>query len=178
MMAARESSHFHPVDPREAAEMMPTGLFLMTAAHNGQDNWQFVQRGLPLNPGPPTTLLVVLSHRNRTTELVDASGEFGLAICSPHQAALVVASRGVTGHKVDDKFAQLGLVRLPAKHIKAPLIADSFANMECRVIDKHPIGDRSVYVAEVLAMYHNPSTEPTVHYVKEIYRFLQDPAIG
>jgi flavin reductase (DIM6/NTAB) family NADH-FMN oxidoreductase RutF len=177
-MAANESSPFHTVDVREAVELMPTGLFLLTAAHDGQDNWQFVQRGLGLNAGPPATLLVVLSHRNRTTELVDASGEFGLAICSPRQAEIVIGSRGVSGHAVDDKFAQFGLERLPAQHIKAPLIADSFANMECRVIDTHSLGDRSVYVAEVLAMYHNPAAEPTVHYVRKIYRFLQDPPIG
>ena len=177
-MATSEMSEFHAVDAKEATELMPTGLFLLTASYGGQDNWQFVRRGLGLNAGPPTTLLVVLSHRNRTTELVDASGEFGLAICSPRQAEIVIGSRGVTGHTVDDKFEPFGLVRLPAKHIKAPLIADSFANMECRVIDTHPVGDRSVYVAEVLAMYHNPSSEPTVHYVRKIYRFLQDPPIG
>ena len=177
-MSPSDGAQFHAVDTREAVELMPTGLFLLTAAHDGQDNWQFVQRGLGLNGGPPTTILVVLSHRNRTTELVDASGEFGLAICSPRQAEIVIGSRGVTGHTVGDKFEQFGLVRLPAQHIKAPLIAESFANLECRVIDTHPIGDRSVYVAEVLAMYHNLATEPTVHYARKIYRFLQDPAIG
>jgi flavin reductase (DIM6/NTAB) family NADH-FMN oxidoreductase RutF len=169
---------YHTVDTSEALELMPTGLFLLTAAHEGQDNWQFVQRGLPISGGPPTTVAVILSHRNRTTELVEASGAFGLAICSPTQAQMVIGSRGVTGHNVDDKFAQFGMERLPAQHIGAPLIADAFANLECRVVNRLVLDDRTIYVAEVLAMYHNPTTEPLVHYAKEIYRFLQDPPIG
>jgi len=175
---SEEHFGFHPVETSEALELMPTGLFLLTAAHEGQDNWQFVQRGLPISSGPPTTVMVILSHRNRTTDLVEASGEFGLAVCGPRQAEMVINSRGVTGHKVDDKFAQFGMERLPAKHIGAPLIADSFANLECRVVNRLVLDDRTIYVAEVLAMYHNPASEPLIHYAKEIYRFLQDPAIG
>jgi flavin reductase (DIM6/NTAB) family NADH-FMN oxidoreductase RutF len=91
---------------------------------------------------------------------------------------MVIGSRGVTGHKVDDKFAQFGMERLQARHIGAPLIAESFANLECRVVNRLVLDDRTIYVAEVLAMYHNTSSEPLIHYAKEIYRFLQDPPIG
>src|SRR5207248_1838094 len=105
-------------------------------------------------------------------------GEFGLAVCSPHHAQLVVASRGVTGHTSDDKFAQLGLQRLPAKHIGAPLVAGSFVNAECRVVETYVQGNRTIYVGEILAAYHDPSTEAVIHYDKLIYRFMQDPAIG
>ena len=43
---------------------------------------------------------------------------------------------------------------------------------------KYSAGDRMIYVGEVLTMLVNEHTEPTVHYVKKIYRFLQDPPIG
>src|ERR1041384_6750835 len=99
---------YHDVDTREALEIIPTGLFLLTGAHEGQDNWQFVQRGLGITAGPPTTVLVALSPSNKTTELVEASGEFGLAIVAASQADLVVKSRGMTGHKIEDKFGAIG----------------------------------------------------------------------
>ena len=166
------------METREAIHFMPAGLFLLTAAHAGQDNWQFVVRGLGITNGPPTIVLVGLSASNRTTELVEASGQFGLAICSPNQADAVDRSRGLSGHDVDDKFAAIGLVRLPATRIQAPLIAGAFANMECEVRSKFPAGDRTMYVAEVVALHHNPETEPVVHYAGKIYRFLQDAAIG
>lgn len=169
---------YHDVETREALEIMPTGLFLLTAAHDGQDNWQFVQRGLGITAGPPTIVLVVLSPANRTTELVEATGEFGLAICSPRQAPMVDRSRGMSGHQVADKFAAIGLVRVPATRIRAPLIADSFANLECVVRDRVPAGDRVMYVAEVVALHHDPTLEPLVHYQKGVYRFLQDRPVG
>ena len=53
---------YHDENTREALEIIPTGLFLLTAAHDGQDNWQFVQRGLGITAGPPTIVLVVLSR--------------------------------------------------------------------------------------------------------------------
>ena len=57
-------------------------------------------------------------------------------------------------------------------------VAGAFAVMECEVQARYPAGDRMMYVAEVLAMGHDPSTEPLIHYEKKVYRFLQDPAIG
>jgi flavin reductase len=176
--AQRPERGYHEEPTREALEIIPTGLFLLTAAHDGQDNWQFVQRGLGITAGPPTIVLVVLSPSNKTTELVEASGEFGLSVCSPDQADLVVRSRGLTGHKVEDKFAAVGLERIPSTHIGAPLIANAFATMECVVQHRYPAGDRIMYVGEVLSLRHDPGTEPLVHYEKKIYRFLQDPAIG
>ena len=67
---------------------------------------------------------------------------------------------------------------MPATRIKAPLIADAFATLECEVRARYPAGDRMMYVAEVLALHHDPTTEPLIHYSKKIYRFLQDAAIG
>lgn len=177
-MASDIQEQYQEIPTREALDLIPTGLFIVTAAHDGQDNWQFVQRGLGITAGPPTIVLVALSPGNRTTELVEASGQFGFMICSKEQGERVRTISRLSGHDVDDKFAEAGLVRVPATRIAAPLIADAFATMECEVLAKYPAGDRMLYIGEVLTMWHNPDTEPTIHYVKKIFRFLQDPAIG
>src|SRR3712207_3523668 len=101
----------------EAIDLLPSGLFVMTAAHEGRDNWQFVVRGLGITAGPPTIVVVGLSERNFTTQLADASGEFVLAACSTAQAAAVEASRGLHGHETEDKFAVVGMQRLPATQV-------------------------------------------------------------
>src|SRR4051812_5769391 len=96
---------YHEIETSEVMELFPTGLCLVTAAHDGQDNWQFVQRGLPITAGPPALVLAVLSDRNRTTELLNESGEFGMAICSIFQGDTVAQARKVgSGRNVDDKF--------------------------------------------------------------------------
>jgi flavin reductase (DIM6/NTAB) family NADH-FMN oxidoreductase RutF len=177
-MAPDAGAEYVEAASAEALDLIPTGLFIVTAAHDGQDNWQFVQRGLGITAGPPTIVLVALSPGNRTTELLDASGQFGFMICSLEQGRRVREVSRLSGHDVADKFTEAGLVRLPATRIAAPLLAGAFATMECEVRDRFKAGDRTLYVGEVLTMQVNRQTEPTVHYVRKIFRFLQDPAVG
>ena len=162
-------------ETREAIDVMPAGLFVMTAAHEGRDNWQFVVRGLGITAGPPTIVVVGLSPRNFTTQLAEASGEFVLAVCSTAQAPLVVQSRGLTGREAEDKFSVVGLRRQPATQVQAPLIADAHACLECRIQHKVPVGDRELYVAEVVALHQDSGAPPLVHYDHHVYDFLGAP---
>ncbi|MGB3832378.1 MAG: flavin reductase family protein [Mesorhizobium sp.] len=64
-----------------------------------------------------------------------------------------------------DKFAKFGLTRVKAKHVRAPLIRECLANIECRVAD---IVDRhSIVVLEGLAAYFDNSRaeKRTIHAV-------------
>ncbi|EGY00938.1 flavin reductase domain-containing protein [Nitrospirillum viridazoti Y2] len=42
---------------------------------------------------------------------------------------------GTCSGRDTDKFAKFGLSRAPARHVRAPLIPECLANIECRVID-------------------------------------------
>jgi flavin reductase (DIM6/NTAB) family NADH-FMN oxidoreductase RutF len=55
-----------------------------------------------------------------------------------------VSGRGV------DKFARFGLTPLPATQVRAPLIAECFANLECRVVDTREVGRYNLFVLEVV----------------------------
>src|SRR5205823_756437 len=102
-MASDTGEEYRQVPTAEALDLIPTGLFIVTAAHDGQDNWQFVQRGLGITAGPPTIVLIALSPGNRTTELLDASGQFGFMICSLEQGRAVRSVSRISGHNVEDK---------------------------------------------------------------------------
>ncbi|MFC2969555.1 flavin reductase family protein [Acidimangrovimonas pyrenivorans] len=52
-----------------------------------------------------------------------------------------------------DKFARFGLRREKAAHVRAPLIADCLANIECRVVDF--VDQHSIVVLEGLAAYYD-----------------------
>ncbi len=169
---------YEPTELPETLNIMAAGLFLVTAAHEGRENWQFVVRALGMTGGPPTLVVVGLNLRNLTSQLADASGEFVLVACSIAQAPAVDRSRGTTGRDLADKFGPFGLERLPAQHVKAPLIANAHACLECRTIAKHPAGNYHLYVAEVLALHLDKQQEPLVHYDHRVYRFLHEPAVG
>ena len=163
---------------KDTLNIMPAGLFMVTAAHEGRENWQFVVRALGITGGPPTLVVVGLNLRNLTSQLADAAGEFVLVTCSTNQAEAVDKSRGATGRDVEDKFGPFGLKRLPATHVQAPLIEGAHACLECRTIAKHPSGNYHLYIAEVLALHLDKTAEPLVHYNHLVYRFLHEPPIG
>lgn len=163
---------------KDTLNIMPAGLFMVTAAHEGRENWQFVVRALGITSGPPTLVVVGLNLRNLTSQLADAAGEFVLVTCSTNQAEAVDKSRGATGRDVEDKFGPFGLKRLRATHVKAPLIEGAHACLECRTVAKHPAGNYDLYIAEVLALHLDKTAEPLVHYTHQVYRFLHEPPIG
>jgi flavin reductase (DIM6/NTAB) family NADH-FMN oxidoreductase RutF len=62
-----------------------------------------------------------------------------------------VVGVGMCSGKDTDKFAKFGLTRLKAKQVRAPLIKECLANIECRVVD---IVERyNIVVLEGVAAY-------------------------
>ncbi len=64
-----------------------------------------------------------------------------------------------------DKFGKFGLTRLKAKHVRAPLIKECLANIECRVVDI--VTKHNIVVLEGIDAYVDASRKEkrTVHAV-------------
>ena len=64
-----------------------------------------------------------------------------------------------------DKFAKFKLTAMPGKLVKAPLIKECLANIECKVVDL--IEKHNIVVLEAVAAYEDPSRgeRRTVHAV-------------
>jgi len=54
-----------------------------------------------------------------------------------------------------DKFAKFGLTRAVAAHVRAPLLADCLANIECRVADV--VAGHNIVVLSGLAAWYDPA---------------------
>ncbi len=70
---------------------------------------------------------------------------------------------GTCSGRDTDKFAKFGLTRVKAKHVRAPLIQECLANIECRVadiIDRH-----NIVVLEGIAAYFDTARNEkrTIH---------------
>ena len=59
---------------------------------------------------------------------------------------------GVRSGRDVDKFAEMKLTELPSKNIKAPGIAESPVNIECRVKKIMPLGSHDMFLAKVTAV--------------------------
>ena len=59
---------------------------------------------------------------------------------------------GVKSGRDVDKWAQMHLTKQPAQVIKAPLLAESPVNIECRVKDVLPLGSHDMFLADVVSV--------------------------
>ena len=65
-----------------------------------------------------------------------------------------------------DKFEAFGLTRLPAESVAAPLIAECYANLECRVADTRLMNRYNFFVLEVQKAWLDPACKDprTLHH--------------
>lgn len=140
----------------------PTGLYLISTSRDGVPNVQFAFRALGINDDPPL-LIIGQQSGNYSYETVQQTGELVLNTCSDAHLHAVNASRGMSGRETDDKFAQLGLTPLPSVHVKAPLVKDSYASVECRLVrELDKVEGTAILLVQALACYVDEDHPPIV----------------
>ena len=97
--------------------------------------------------------------------MVLKSRECVINIPEVHLLDTAVRIGNSTGAEID-KFAEFGLTALPAKKVKAPLIAECYANFECRLRDSRLVKKYSRFVWEVVKAHvaTSPKYPTTFHY--------------
>lgn len=156
-----------------AYRVTPTGLYLISTAHQGKRNVQFAFRALGLTVDPPL-LVIGIQVDNFSRELIQKSGEFVVNVCSQNQLHAVDKSRDLSGRNVEDKFVALGLETLPAKHVQAPLVAGCHANVECKLVNTMELEGLYLFVGQVLASYIDDQVQPVARLAGKTFR-LEGP---
>jgi hypothetical protein len=124
-----------PVPLPKACRLLNHGpTVLVSSAHAGRRNVMAAAWSMPLDFDPPK-VAVVIDKATFTRELIEASGEFVLAVPTRSLAAQTLAAGSSSG-KDGDKFDALGLEVHPASQVAAPLPAGCIGWLECRVIEE------------------------------------------
>jgi flavin reductase (DIM6/NTAB) family NADH-FMN oxidoreductase RutF len=132
----------------------PGPVVLLTTAHKGRANVMTMSWHTMLEFEPPRVGCVV-SNRNFSFEALRASRECVINVPTVKLSDAVVKCGNVSGRR-KDKFAAFGLTALPATHVAAPLIAECFANLECRVVDAALVTRYNFFVLEVVKAWIDP----------------------
>ena len=143
----------------KATRMVPCSVVLVTAGTKEKKDAMtatamFVAEDLPL-------LTISLAKTSTCRDLIETTGECVLNIASTAQVALA-RKLGATHGKDIDKFGEFQIPVAKASKIKAPWIAGSFANLECKVITSHQAGNYMVFLAEVVACNIDEKQIPVV----------------
>lgn len=143
----------------------PGPVVLLTTAAGGRRNVMPMSWHLMMEFEPPLVGCVV-SDRNHSFAALQATGECALNIPSVELARAVVRCGNSSGRTVD-KFDAFGLTPLPASEVGAPLVAECWASLECRVVDRRLVPDYGLFVLEVVKAWIEPArrTARTIHHL-------------
>ncbi len=142
----------------------PGPVVLLTTSYGGKANVMTMSWHMMMEFTPPR-LACIVSGADYSFIALTKTEECVIAIPSVEIAEKVVAIGNCSGRDTD-KFSEIGLTPLPATEIAAPLIAECFANLECKVVDQDFVERYNLFVLEVVKAWHDPTrTMPkTIHH--------------
>ncbi len=142
----------------------PGPVVLLTTSRKGRANVMTMSWHMMVEFEPPLVACVV-SSANHSFAALRATGECVIAIPALKLAPKVVGVGNCSGRDVD-KFAAFGLTPMPAKKVAPPLVAECFANLECKVADTRLVSSHNLFILEVLKAWKDPAQKnpKTIHH--------------
>jgi len=142
----------------------PGPVVMVTTAHKGRANVMTLSWHMMMDFEPPIVAFV-MSNRNYSFGLLRKTGECAINIPTVELAAKTVRVGNASGRRID-KFERFGLTPVAASRVKAPLIAECYANLECKVIDAHLADRYNIFILRVLKAWIDPSKRNprTIHH--------------
>lgn len=135
----------------------------------------------------PAMVSISIRPERHSYHMIEEMGEFVINLTTK-DLAYATDYCGVKSGKDVDKFKEMKLTKLPAQKVKAPLIAESPVNIECKVTQTIPLGSHVMFLATVEAVsvddaymdekntFHLSGADPIVYSHGEYYTL--DEMIG
>jgi len=142
----------------------PGPVVMVSTALEGRNNIMTMSWHTMIDFNPPLVGCVI-SDRNYTFNILKKTKECVINIPTLEIAKKAVACGNVSGAKVD-KFKKFGLTPAKASAVKAPLIEECYASLECRLEDSRMAGKYNLFILKVVKAWTDPARkEPkTLHH--------------
>ncbi len=142
----------------------PGPIVLVSSAHKGERNimtlgWHTVLEFSPSLVG------CMISAGNHSHGMIAGSRECVINVPTVDLAATVAKIGNCSGASVD-KFAKFKLTAVEAEEVGAPLIAECYANLECRLVEDKLVDSFNFFIFEVVKAHapKAPKYPKTIHY--------------
>jgi flavin reductase (DIM6/NTAB) family NADH-FMN oxidoreductase RutF len=142
----------------------PGPVVLLTTAQKGHLNVMTLSWHMMVEFEPPLVACVV-SGASHSFAALRATKECVIAIPALELASKVVEVGNCSGRDVR-KFEKFGLTPAPAECVAPPLVAECFANLECKVADTSLVSKYNLFVLEVVKAWTDPAQRnpKTIHH--------------
>jgi flavin reductase (DIM6/NTAB) family NADH-FMN oxidoreductase RutF len=132
--------------------MWPMRHFLITCGNmKEKSNIIAVSFCMPVSKEPPL-IACAIGPKTYSCKLIEDTGEFVINVPSKELKSEIYYCGFHSGDQID-KFEKTGLTPLPARKVKAPVIDECIAFMECKVIQAISSGDKILFIGEVIEAY-------------------------
>lgn len=147
-------------------------VIMVSTAFKGRSNIMTMSWHTMIDFLPPLVGCVV-SDRNYTFGILKKTRECVINIPSEELAKKAVACGNVSGRDVD-KFKVFGLTPAKASCVKAPMIKECFANLECKVVDTRMATRYNLFIVKVIKAWIDPEKKNprTIHHCGKDVFFL------
>lgn len=135
---------------KEAMRLWATGVTIVTAQYNSICHGMTVSSFTSIALEPPL-VMISLQQGTKTRELVLASDHFGVSILNEDQHEISDRFAGrIMG--IEDRFEGLDVFILMTG---SPLLKDSLACFDCKIVHYYEAGTHTIILGEVLAVHLN-----------------------
>lgn len=117
----------------------------------GKPNVMTAAWAMPTSINPPLVAVSIALQRH-THQLIAESDEFVVNVPTVEILQAVIACGSFSGRSFD-KFKKAGLTAAPGKQVKAPIVRECIAHLECTVEDQFQTGDHTVFVGKIVEAY-------------------------
>ncbi|MBI4320296.1 MAG: flavin reductase family protein [Chloroflexi bacterium] len=143
----------------------PGPVVLVTSTLKGQPNIMTAAWSMALSFNP-TMVGVSIAPRRLTHEFIQKSEEFVLNVPTLRIMKQVHYCGSVSGRNVD-KFKESGLIPITPREVRAPLVEQCLAHIECALVNAITIGDHTLFVGQVLSVQVEKDTFDNAWLLKE-----------
>jgi flavin reductase (DIM6/NTAB) family NADH-FMN oxidoreductase RutF len=139
-------------------------VVLVTTASKGRPNVMTMGFHMVVQHAPPL-IRCIIGPWDYSYRALRETGDCVIAIPTVDLVRKAVDIGNCSGETVD-KFAKFKLTPLPASDVKAPLIAECVANIECRVADTTLADKYSLFILEAVRIWTDPARKErrTLHH--------------
>ena len=141
----------------------PGPVVLLTTCRGTHANVMTLSWHMMVDFSPP--LLACIVAGALSSRVLDETRECVIAIPPVSIAGAVVGIGNTSGQRID-KFADFGLTPARAAMVAAPLVAECFVNLECRVVDDTLAEKYGLRILEVVKAWRDPALRDakTIHH--------------
>lgn len=142
----------------------PGPVVLLSTANKDRANIMTMSWHTMLEFEPPQ-LACVISNRNYSFDILKETAECVINIPTAALVDQVVGIGNCSGRDID-KFDKFSLTPVAASCVRAPLIEECYASLECRLTDDQMVEKYNLFIFEVVKAWIDPLQQhpQTVHH--------------